>query len=470
MGAPGLRKERDAGRLVTEMIAGKECQYEEKMSRTSKGTRLVWRNESRKHNGALRSRAGWFIRDGTTFISACGGTGDRERAEKRLASYITEKYKPVRSRGRDPTAVAIADAVGVYLTDVACRHAKPKETANRMVAVLNWFGDMMIGDIDGKTCRDYAKAHGGGAAARRQLEDLRAALNHYHREGYVTSTPPIVLPAKSAPRDRWLTRDEAAALLRAAWRMRQSWKGQPSNRRTGRHVARFILVALYTGTRSAAICAAAIRPTDGAAHVDLERGVFYRRAVGRLETKKRQPPMRLPDRLLAHLRRWAVTRLEIKTRGRGKSANIGRIIAHDYVVEWNGKPVQSIKKAFRSVVEAAGLGWYDDAIAPDGSVKRLFRTDVTPHVFRHTAATWLMQQGADPWAAAGFLGMTVEMLIQTYGHHHPDFQADAAEAIVSKARSRSLPKNVVRIWRDGQKANASATPPQKTPRLSRKQR
>ncbi|AZO31466.1 tyrosine-type recombinase/integrase [Mesorhizobium sp. M1B.F.Ca.ET.045.04.1.1] len=438
------------------------------MSRTSKGARLVWRDESRKQDGALRSRAGWFIRDGATFISACGSTGDRERADKRLAQYIIEKYRPVRGRGRDPATVPIADAVSVYLADVACGHAKPKETASRMAAVLNWFGDMMIGDVDGKICRDYGKAHGDGAAARRQLEDLRAALNHYHREGYVTLSPPILLPPKSAPRDRWLTREEAAALLRAAWRMRQSWKGQPSDRRTGRHVARFILVALYTGTRSAAICGAAIRPTDGAGHVDLERGIFYRRAVGRLETKKRQPPMRLPDRLLAHLRRWALTPLEIKTRRRGKSASIGRMIAHDYVVEWNGKPVQSIKKAFRSVVEAAGLGWYDDLATPEGGNRRVFRTDITPHVFRHTAATWLMQQGSDPWAAAGFLGMTVEMLIETYGHHHPDFQADAIRAIVSKSRSRNLPKNVVRMaaWTEGERSRHS---PHKPPRSSWKQ-
>ncbi len=73
----------------------------------------------------MRSRAGWFIRDGSTFISACGGTGNRERAEKRLASYITEKYQPVRERGRDPATVAIADAVSVYLTDVAPNHGPP---------------------------------------------------------------------------------------------------------------------------------------------------------------------------------------------------------------------------------------------------------------------------------------------------------------------------------------------------------
>ncbi len=99
------------------------------MSRTSKGARLVWRDESRKQDGSLRSGAGWFIRDGTTFISACGGTRDRERSEKRLASYITEKYQPVRERGRDPVTVAIADAVSVYLTDVAPKHAKGRTSA-----------------------------------------------------------------------------------------------------------------------------------------------------------------------------------------------------------------------------------------------------------------------------------------------------------------------------------------------------
>jgi len=40
-----------------------------------------------------------------------------------------------------------------------------------------------------------------------------------------------------------------------------------------------------------------------------------------------------------------------------------------------------------------------------------------------------MRNGADLWQAAGFLGMTVEMLQGRYGHHHPDFQREAAEAV-----------------------------------------
>src|SRR5690606_11451383 len=212
-------------------------------------------------------------------------------------------------------------------------------------------------------------------------------------------------------RIRWLTRDEAARLLRAAWRMRQSWKGQESDRRTGQHLARFILVGLYTGTRSAAICGAALAPTEGRGFVDIERGVFYRRGQGSKETKKRQPAVRLPDRLLAHIRRWSQTPVEIKTKGRSKSRNVGRMIAQDFVVEWNGKPVGSVKKAFKAACESAGLGWYEDGV---------FKTDVTPHVLRHTAATWLMKNGASLTETADYLGMTEAVLRSTYYHQHPE--------------------------------------------------
>jgi hypothetical protein len=40
-----------------------------------------------------------------------------------------------------------------------------------------------------------------------------------------------------------------------------------------------------------------------------------------------------------------------------------------------------------------------------------------------------MQAGVGKWEAAGFLGMTVEMLDRVYGHHHPDHLKAAARAI-----------------------------------------
>ena len=39
--------------------------------------------------------------------------------------------------------------------------------------------------------------------------------------------------------------------------------------------------------------------------VDLDSSIFYRLAQGKRATNKRQPPVPLPGRLLAHLRRWA---------------------------------------------------------------------------------------------------------------------------------------------------------------------
>ena len=71
-------------------------------------------------------------------------------------------------------------------------------------------------------------------------------------------------------------------------------------------------------------------------------------------------------------------------------------------VEFNGKPVVSVKKGFKT--------------AEDSPVCRAR----SPHTFRHTAATWLMQRGVPIWEAAGFLGMSAEVLQDTYGHHHPD--------------------------------------------------
>jgi hypothetical protein len=53
-----------------------------------------------------------------------------------------------------------------------------------------------------------------------------------------------------------------------------------------------------------------------------------------------------------------------------------------------------------------------------------------------------MQNGADLWQTAGLLGMTPEMLQGRYGHHHPDFQRDAAEAI-TRAPGQDRDRNTV---------------------------
>jgi hypothetical protein len=71
-----------------------------------------------------------------------------------------------------------------------------------------------------------------------------------------------------------------------------------------RHVARFILIGLYTGTRAGAIATASPYAEQGRSFVDLERCILYRKAIGKRATKKRQTPAPIPPRLLAHMRHW----------------------------------------------------------------------------------------------------------------------------------------------------------------------
>ena len=118
-----------------------------------------------------------------------------------------------------------------------------------------------------------------------------------------------------------------------------------------------------------------------------------RRASGMAEdSRKRTPPVRIPRKLLTHLRRWK--RLD------GQSVR--------YLCHYEGVKVGKLRRSFPQAAKRAGL------------------EGVTPHTLRHTCATWMMHRGVPIFEAAGFLGMSVEMLARTYGHHHADYQKQAA--------------------------------------------
>jgi integrase len=392
------------------------------MSRPAKNARLWLEPEERDQEGKLARRATWVIRDGSRKIRTGCIRTDHEGAERALAEYIAKKYTVPRDRGRHPSEILVLDVLNIYLIDKAPKHSDPSITKARAMILAEFWGDKTLADVNGTTCREYvayrtaqprraAKPEVTGrparmvtaAGARRELEDLRSAINHHRTEGLCSEVVGVALPEKSEPRQDWLTHSEAAKLIRSAWRARQRMGEGITDRMLGRHLARFILVGLYTGTRHAAICSAAFTPAIGRGQIDLDAGVFYRHRRGSRQTKKRQTPVRLPERLLAHLRRW-------KRLGIAKRA----------VVEWNGKPVTSVRKSFDTAASAAGIGRH-----------------ITPHILRHTAATWAMQRGSDAWAAAGYLGMSPEVLERVYGHHHPDFQRDVAERMSGQNRDRN---------------------------------
>lgn len=380
-----------------------------------KGARLWLRPERRATDGKIR-RAMWIIIDGGRHIATGCAAGETDGAERALAEHIAKKHQPAR-RERDIERIAVSDVLSIYVDDRAPDRADDARELDQRVLRLNDFlGGDPLANITGQRCRAYVSWRGNRGGARRDLEVLRAAINHHAEQGFHRALVKVELPERGAPRDRWLTRSEAARLLWACWRKREEQtvhrggrRGEKilTDRRPLRHLARFILIGLYTGTRASAIAAAAPSRGAGRSFVDLDAGIFHRLPEGHRVTKKRQPPAPIPPRLLAHMRRWA--RLDA-TEARGRAPD--GAAAPQHFVEWNGKAVTSVKTSFAAAVRLAKL---------EGKV--------SPHTLRHTAATWLMQIGVDKWEAAGFLGMSVQMLDRVYGHHHPDHLKQAATRI-----------------------------------------
>ena len=234
------------------------------------------------------------------------------------------------------------------------------------------------------------------------LELLRAAINHAYREQLLDRPLAVWLPPKAPPRERWLTRSEVAKLVWAAWRYRRTQDSGDDDWASRKHLARWMLTAAYTGTRKSAILNASFERSFGRGFVDLEQGLWHRRGQGVRATKKRQPPIPLPTPLLAHMRRWHKN-------------------GQKFVVEFAGQPVERMDKAFRRLVAECEL---------DGE-------KVVPHTFRHTAITWAMMNGMDPYAASGYFGLNLQTLLENYGHFHPNHLREAAD-IMARPRKRAI--------------------------------
>lgn len=332
----------------------------------------------------LRSRAGrekiWVIRDGDNERSTGCGIDRRKEAEEALAAFIIEKHASP-SGLHTPDSMSIGTALTIYAREHASTVKCPERIGYSIEALAPFWGDLPIAAIKTPACRRYVKERGvKSSTSRRELGTLVAALNYCVREGRLTHAPSVWLPEKIKPRERWLTPEEAEAIILAA-------------RSVGNeHLARFILVSLYTGTRKSRVLALQWMPNFTGGHVDLEAGLMYRRSAKDRPSKKRQPEIKIPARLLVHLRNW-------------------RNDSRQYLIEWNGQSIKDIKRSWATAVRDAGL------------------SHVPPHVLRHTALTWAMQEGASIPDAAGFFGMSTETLEKVYYHHHPDHQKSVHDAI-----------------------------------------
>ena len=349
------------------------------MPRPAKPARLILRRANAA--GGYRTDT-WIIAHRGREISTGSGAEDRAGAEQALQAYLAAQYEPP-SRERHLARLRISDVMTAYLTEHAPSTASPDWLGFMALPIIEWWASKTLADVRAPTCREYV-AHRCGQdvsdqTARHELKTMRAAIIYWHRNhGPLEAVPVVTLPPLAETRRDALTRDEFDQLLNAA---------------TEEHIRRLILICRWQGCRPGIALTARWFASVDAPYFDLERGRLYQRGEAERMSRKVKPIQAIHEALMPHLLEWrAVDQNTIKN-----------------VVHWGGKPVGKIKRAWATTRRRAGL---DDW--------------VTPHVLRHTAISWAIEDGMPLSTAANYFGVSVEMLERVYWHKSPDFQREAA--------------------------------------------
>ena len=409
------------------------------MPRPSKGPRLYLRAGRKDSKTGKELPAIYFIRDGAREISTRCTHDDVSGAEQQLQQYLAAKWRPdteaVKAQshgGSDLDQVSVAEVLALYVKEKVPTLSVPADTKHRVTTLANWWGLRTLAEVRRSTCMEYCTFRTSqavrtykdpsdpnarkvsSAAARRELEDLSAAIGYWDGEHPMKVRPKVWLPDRIPTNREALTRSEAAALLWAAMGHRKGsdgkWRSLDKSTRSNRmHLRRFLLLSIYTGTRAGVIPKLLWDENPVQPWVDIASGMVYRRGKAEKDHKnKKRPVVKLPKRLLAHMRRWK--RLDDDATAAAKAR--GELFARTVIHHGGSSLTKRVRRSFASCIADAGLN-----------------PDITPHWLRHTSATWLMERGVTIWDAAAYTGMSVKILESTYGHHRPDYQQSAASKI-----------------------------------------
>lgn len=315
-------------------------------------------------------RGKWAVtyREGGATRRVSCGTDDRAVAEKVKGRLIAGIDRP-------------ADAKVGTLWEAYRKDRDGRAIAETMK--WNWkalaptFGELETEAITVDLCRAYVekrrKQGRKDGTIWSELNRLRIVMNWAVKRKLIAHAPYIETPPQPDPKDRYLTREEFARLLDSV---------------EAPHAKTAVAVALATGARIEAV----LELTWD--RVDMERGII--RLHNPFVEKRRKGRATVPINadLMAVLQ------------------TAKRVTTGDYVVEYGGRPVKSIKRAFNAAVARAGL------------------EDVTPHVLRHTAAVWMAEAGIPMEEIAQYLGHSdVKTTRRVYARYSPNHLRDASEAL-----------------------------------------
>ena len=318
--------------------------------------------------------------------------GRSYRTSMGTADYATARARLIAWAGAPPSSAppTVAELLDAYLAERAHvpSHARLSRSARPLRA---FFGRVLPQEITAELCAAYRAWRGRAATTMRlELQTLSSALHLAHRRGTIERLPQLELGPLPPPRARWLTPDEAAALLEAC---------------ACPHTRLFVLLGLHTGARAQAILALSWDRVDFAA------GLISYAEPGRMQTRKRR----------------AVVPMNALVR---ESLVAARECARsEHVIEFAGRGLKRIGYSFREACRRAQL------------------TGVSPHVLRHTCATWMAMAGVPLDQIADFLAAEPATVWRVYRKFQPGYLEDAAEALRKFAHIGGHNAQNPSIWR-----------------------
>jgi integrase len=237
-------------------------------------------------------------------------------------------------------------------------------------------GDTLVPD----DCREYARLRKGMGLAdstiRTELEYLRAAVNMRYGKGRIK----LWTPPASKPREDYIRKERINGENASPFDILMDTPMAP-------HVKLFIIIALTTGARMGAI----LELTWD--RVDFVHGTVDFQPAGRHKTNKGRVVVPMNKRLRAALEEAHKAALS------------------DYVIEYNGGPIASVKKAIRQLAKRSGIR-------------------CSPHIFRHTAGVWMAQADVPMQKISQYLGHTsIKVTERVYARYSPSYMKDAASAL-----------------------------------------
>lgn len=296
------------------------------------------------------------------------GTDDDSQAEAALSRFKSELKKP-----QGETVKHLWEG---YTSDNA---GKPVivTMGHTWKALDRRFGHLTADSITVEHCRAHMEARRKAGIKDgtiwTELGHLRMVMLWAKKRRYISEAPHIERPRKPDPKDRYLTKREAARVKAAA---------------TMPHLKLYIILALTTAGRREALLSLTWD------RVDFDHGV--------ISLRDPDDPTRRKGRATVPMNR--MLRAALQEAHRGKQS--------DHVIEWAGEAVTSVKKGLATAGRKAKV------------------LGVTSHLLRHSAAVWMRQAGRPIGEIAEFLGHSDSKITErVYAKYGPAFLKEASEAL-----------------------------------------